>query len=183
MRQIRVDAQPPLLQPLLSFPARPGGVSRVSPMPLPHFNFFSQTHSATECNSTHAHTARHDANITAPPTQPELAHCENISATKTQTRPSVVRCTRQTRANSAATLTRDGSTPPPLFIFGKVPTDRNTAAEKMTSRARDCSLTQTLSFQYSHVSNPLPDTAHATNRCIREQQCAFLTFEVSSSQK
>lgn len=50
--------------------------------PSPHFNFFSQTRSATECNSTHAHTARHDANITAPPTQPELARCETFPRRK-----------------------------------------------------------------------------------------------------
>ncbi|KAL7386337.1 hypothetical protein ABVT39_006996 [Epinephelus coioides] len=48
-------------------------------------------------------------------------------------------------------------------IFEKVPTNRNTAAEKMTSSARYCSPSPFLSVPNSHASNPPTDVTHAAS--------------------
>lgn len=89
-----------------------------------------------------------------------------ISTTKKHTRTLAVQTYKESANKISPSLQGSVKDPHDVF-FEKVPTYRNTAAERMTSKAHDCPLTQTFSFQNSHNSNPSPDTAHATTPNVR----------------
>lgn len=90
------------------------------------------------CIMTHARNIHHDANVTAQP----------IQSWPTQWIGGLMGCIKNTSFSMqswlgcAALLTRTRGAAIPLItsavIFEKIPTDRNTAAEKMTSSAHNC---------------------------------------------